>query len=203
MVARVDIPSPSNAILPEAGPYNEIEEASRDDAVLATLCARVLSIAYWTIGRAVRPSQGLPAAFSRIGDGDYAARIAERGPFELTRICRGFNQMGRRPGEMEARNWYLTERLAIVEERSDPARDLHDEIGPLLFASDVDLASTCKHKELRSHPVIAPGIYAIRDAVGQTQKGVGSILGQLRPTLLDRGPERAVDDSSARRIVAA
>jgi two-component system, NarL family, sensor histidine kinase UhpB len=74
------------------------------------------------------------------------------------------------------------------KERSDLARDLHDEIGPLLFTLDVDLASICQHKDLRSHPVIAAGINAIRDAVGEMQKGVRLILGRVRPaTRLDRG----------------
>ena len=203
-VVRVDIPSASSAyraIVLEADPHNEIGEAWSDIvlsvAVLATFCALVLSMVYWTIGRALRPLHDLSAAFSLIGDGDYAARIAERGPLELAQICSGFNQMARRLGEMEARNRQLAEQLAVVqeEERSDLARDLHDEIGPLLFAVDVDLASIRQQKEVRSHPVIAPRIDAIRDAVGQMQRDVRSILGRLRPpTLLDLGPAHAVDN---------
>jgi len=203
-VFRTDIASPRRAhraIVLETDPHNEIGEAWSDIvlsvALLATFCALVLSMVYWTIGRALRPLHDLSAAFSRIGDGDYAARLAECGPLELALICAGFNQMARRLGEMKTRNGHLAEQLAIVqeEERSDLARDLHDEIGPLLFAVNVDLASIRQQKELRSHPLIAPRIDAIRDAVGQMQRHVRSILGRLRPpTLLDLGTAHAVDN---------
>jgi hypothetical protein len=122
MVARVDTPFPSNAFLLEADFYSEIAKASRDivllDVVLATLCA-VLSMACWTIGRALRLLHGLSAVFSRIGDGDYAAPIVERGPLEPAQICGDFNQMGRRLGEMGTRSWYLTEQLAMCRRKND------------------------------------------------------------------------------------
>jgi two-component system, NarL family, sensor histidine kinase UhpB len=202
MVVRADLPASSNAhraILLEADPHNEIGEAWSDIGlslgVLATFCGLVLLLVYWTIGHALRPLHDLSAAFSRIGDGDYAAQIAERGPLELVQICRGFNQMAHRLSEMEVNNRHLAEQLAIVqdEERSDLARDLHDEIGPLLFAVNVDLASIRQLNELRSNPAIVPRVDAIRDAVSQMQRHVKSILGRLRPpTLLDLGPAHAV-----------
>jgi two-component system, NarL family, sensor histidine kinase UhpB len=203
-VVRADLPAQSraySALLLETDPHNEIGEAWSDIvlsfAVLATFCSLVLSLVYWTIGRALRPLRDLSAAFSRVGDGDYAARIAERGPLELAQIYGGFNQMASRLNEMEVRNRHLAEQLAIVqdEERADLARDLHDEIGPLLFAVNVDLVSIRQQKELRLHPAIAPRIDAIRDAVSQMQRHVKSILGRLRPpTLLDLGPAHAVDN---------
>lgn len=83
------------------------------------------------------------------------------------------------------------------EERSNLARDFHEEIGPLLVAVNVNLPS----KAMRSHLVVESSIDAIRDAVGKLRKDARSILRRLRPaTLLDLGPRRAVDDSSARKI---
>jgi two-component system, NarL family, sensor histidine kinase UhpB len=204
MVLRAELPAPSNAyraILLESDPHNEIGEAWSDIvlllAALAMFCGLVLSLVYWTIGRALRPLHDLSAAFSRIGDGDYAAHITERGPLELARICHGFNQMAHRLNEMEIRNRHLAEQLAVVqdEERSDLARDLHDEIGPLLFAVSVDLASIRQQTEFPLGPTIVSRLDAIRDAVSQMQRHVKSILGQLRPpTLLDLGPAQAVDN---------
>jgi len=204
MVVRADVPDPSNAyraILVETDPHNEIGEAWSDIvlslAVLATFCGLVLSLVYWTIGRALRPLHDLSAAFSRIGAGDYAAHITERGPLELARICHGFNRMAHRLNEMEGRNRHLAEQLAAVqdEERSDLARDLHDEIGPLLFAVSVDLASIRQQTELPLNPTIVSRLDAIRDAVNQMQRHVKSILGRLRPpTLLDLGPAQAIDN---------
>jgi two-component system, NarL family, sensor histidine kinase UhpB len=204
MIVRTDLPASSNAysaIVLEADPRNEIGEAWSDIvlslAVLATFCGLVLLLVYWMIGRALRPLHDLSVAFSRIGHGDYATQIIERGPPELARICRGFNQMARCLNEMEVRNRHLAEQLAIVEdeERSDLACDLHDEIGPLLFAVSVDLASIRQQNGSLSGPTIVPRLDAIRDAVSQMQRHVKSILGRLRPpTLLDLGPAHAVDN---------
>jgi two-component system, NarL family, sensor histidine kinase UhpB len=204
MFVRADLPDPSSAyrsILLETDPHNEIGEAWSDIvlslAVLATFCGLVLLSVYWTIGRALRPLRDLSAAFSRIGAGDYAAHITERGPLELARICHGFNRMARRLNEMEGKNRHLAEQLAVVqdEERSDLARDLHDEIGPLLFAVSVDLASIRQQTELPLNPTIVSRLDAIRDAVSQMQRHVKSILGRLRPpTLLDLGPAQAIDN---------
>jgi two-component system, NarL family, sensor histidine kinase UhpB len=201
-VVRADLGVPTyRAILLEADPHNEIAEAWSDIlvslVVLVTFCGLILSLVYWTIGRALRPLDDLSAAFSRIGDGNYAPTMAEQGPRELAQLCGGFNHMANRLSEMEVKNRHLAEQLTIMqeEERSDLARDLHDEIGPMLFAVDVDLASMRQQKELRSHPAIAPRIDAIRAAVSQMQRHVRSILGRLRPpTLLDLGPAHAVDD---------
>jgi hypothetical protein len=89
--------------------------------------------------------------------------------------------MRRRPGEIEARNWYLME-LAIVREgeRSDLTRSAQGNRSAAVWRRrrpDLNL----QHKELRSHPVVAPGINVIRDAVGQMQKDVRLILGRLQP----------------------
>jgi two-component system, NarL family, sensor histidine kinase UhpB len=204
LVVRADLPDSSNAyraILLETDPHNEIGEAWSDIvlslAVLATFCGLVLLLVYWTIGRALRPLRDLSVAFSRIGAGDYAAHITERGPLELARICHGFNRMAHRLNEMEGRNRHLAEQLAAVqdEERSDLARDLHDEIGPLLFAVSVDLASIRQQTELPLNQTIMSRLDAIRDAVNQMQRHVKSILGRLRPpTLLDLGPAQAIDN---------
>ena len=201
-VVREDLRGPAyRAILLEADPHNEIAEAWSGVvlslAVLATFCGLILSLVYGTIGRVLRPLHELSAAFSRIGDGNYAPRIAAHGPREFAQLCAGFNQMASRLTEMEVKNRHLAEQLTVMqeEERSDLARDLHDEIGPLLFSVDVDLASMRQQKELRSHPAVAPRIDAVRDAVNQIQRHVRSILGRLRPpTLLDLGPAHAVDN---------
>jgi two-component system, NarL family, sensor histidine kinase UhpB len=201
-IVRADLRVPDHrAILLEADAHNEIAEAWSDIvlslAVLATFCGLILLVVYWTIGRALRPLHELSTAFSRIGDGNYAPRIAAQGPREFAQLCGGFNHMANRLTEMEVKNRNLAEQLTIMqeEERSDLARDLHDEIGPLLFSVDVDLASMRQQKELRSHPAITPRIDSIRDAVNQIQRHVRSILGRLRPpTLLDLGPAYAVDN---------
>ena len=134
---------------------------------------------------------------TEIGAGNYGLRVREHGPRELALLCRGFNQMAEQLAEVQGRKHRLEHQLAAVqeEERSELARDLHDEIGPLLFAVSVDLASIRQQTELPLNPTIVSRLDAIRDAVNQMQRHVKSILGRLRPpTLLDLGPAQAIDN---------
>ena len=64
--------------------------------------------------------------------------------------------MRRRPGEIEARNRYLMEQLASVREgeRSDLTRSSR---GNRSAAVGRRPGLSLQHKELRSHPIIAPG----------------------------------------------
>ena len=93
VVGRVDIPSLSNAVLLETDPYNEIGEASGDivlsDAVLATLCALVLSMVHWTTGRALRPCRIYRRPFPTLAMGITPHGMAEHAPLELAQIRRG------------------------------------------------------------------------------------------------------------------
>ena len=65
--------------------------------------------------------------------------------------------MVERLAQTELQNKRLQEQLATVqdEERADLARDLHDEIGPLLFAADVDavaIGQLVAGRRARAHP---------------------------------------------------
>jgi len=176
-----------SAIVLHADPVNEIGEvwsASRDAlSVLAgfALLSAVLICA--VIGRTLRPLETLAVAFDQVGSGDYHGRVPERGPPELARLAGGFNYMTQRLSAVATQNRRLNERLLTLqaEERADLARDLHDEIGPLLFAVDMTaatierLADGDRPAEIRTH------VRAIHDAVGRMQRHVRSILGRLRP----------------------
>jgi len=201
---RVELP-PSlkqhGAILLQTSSRNKIDDAWDDTTlvlkVLAIFCALVLGLVYWAVELALRPLQHMSAAFTRIGSRDYAARLAERGPRELADLCRGFNRMAGRLAEVEVQNRRLAEQLATVqeEERADLARDLHDEIGPLLFAMGVDLAATLQHDSVRSSHEVSARLDGIRAAVGEVQRHVKAILRRLRPpALVDLGLVHAVDN---------
>ena len=89
------------------------------------------------------PLENLSAAFEHIGKGNYHGLVPAQGPPELTRLANGFNVMTQRLATVAAQNHRLNERLLTLqaEERADLARDLHDEIGPLLFAVDMTAAT--------------------------------------------------------------
>ena len=164
-------------------------------AILAIFCALVLGVVYWLLDQALGPLSLLSAAFRRIGDGDYATRIPEAGPMEVAHLAVGFNQMAARLAAIEERNATLNAQLATVqdEERSDLARDLHDEVSPLLFSVDVDASAIRQLAEDEGNAPIGARAEAIRDAVANMKRQVRALLGRLRPAvLLDLGLANAV-----------
>jgi two-component system, NarL family, sensor histidine kinase UhpB len=184
-------------------PSNELVEAWDDTglalAVLATFCMLVLGVVYWTLAKGLRPLQDLSAAFARVGRGDYGSSVPESGPVEVARIGREFNQMVEHLSTMSRQNSRLSEQLRNVqeEERAGLARELHDEIGPFLFAVGLDVSSIHQiAKTDRSLQLaLAPRLEAIRDAVAHMQKHLKVILGRLRPiTLFDLGLPHAIDN---------
>ncbi len=185
----------------ETDANNEVAEVWSDIGltliVLTIFCALVLAFVYLTLASAIHPLRALTAAFARVGDRDYRERVPERGPQELVRLYQGFNRMVEDLARAEAQNKRLQEQLATVqdEERADLARDLHDEIGPMLFAADVDAATIERLAQQGEYGGIAQRVGIIRSAIGQMQRHVRDILGRLRPAvLLDVGLAHAIDN---------
>ena len=172
------------------------EDAALKFAVMASFFGLVLGLVYWTLGQALRPLEDLSKALSRVGRGDYGAHVAETGPMELASIYREFNHMAEQLQVAERSNQRLNEQLTTVqeEERSDIARDLHDEIGPFLFAVDVDAQTIPQILEKGTKPDVVERANAIRLSVAHMQSHLRSILSRLKPAvLLDLGLAHAVD----------
>jgi two-component system sensor histidine kinase UhpB len=196
-----DIFDKFGTVVLQSDPHNEVAEVWGDVwltlSVLTIFCALVLAFVYWTLASTIRPLQNLTTAFARVGDGDYGERVNERGPGELVRIYHGFNQMVERLALSEAQNKRLQQQLTSVqdEERADLARDLHDEIGPLLFAADVDAVAIEQLAKVGEYDDIPHRVGIIREAIGRMQRHVRDILGRLRSAmLLDVGLAHAIDN---------
>jgi two-component system sensor histidine kinase UhpB len=197
---RLPVPQPREgvtAIVLQADPTNELGEVwgeSRDTVlILAGFALLSAVLSYLAVGRALHPLESLSIAFERIGKGDYCS-VPERGPPELARLATGFNLMTRRLVTVAAQNRRLNERLLTLqaEERADLARDLHDEIGPLLFAVGMT-AATIEHLAGSGRSTaIGAHVRSIHDAVARMQRSVRAILGRLRP-LQTIGLEVAID----------
>jgi two-component system sensor histidine kinase UhpB len=137
------------------------------------------------------------AVLPRIGAGDYAARAPERGPPELIRLGRGVNEMAGRLAAMRERNSALEDQLLTLqdEERADIARDLHDEIGPHLFAANIDAAMAASLIGGGEPEAALEQVRAIQGAIARIQRLVRGILERLRPTrLVELGLTPAVHD---------
>jgi two-component system sensor histidine kinase UhpB len=167
---------------------------------LAVVCVIGFALIYLTIGRALRPLKDMSDSFVLIGSGDYRARVRERGPPELAQLASGFNSMAGRLSTMETRNRTLEEQLLTLqdEERADLARDLHDEIGPYLFAVNVDAAMVSQLLRDERPEEVPDRLTSIQAAVGHMQSHVRDILGRLRPTrAVELGLNAAIGDMVA------
>jgi two-component system sensor histidine kinase UhpB len=178
------------AVVIETDPRNEIlevwDELSGTLVVLALFVGGTMPLIYFFIGRALRPLGRLAAAMEQVGEGDYAIRISDRLTPELARLRDSFNRMAAHLAATDADNRRLHEQLLTLqeEERNDIARDLHDEVGPFLFAINVDVANMTRLlADGRTHELPAH-TQSIAEAARHLQRQVRGMLGRLRPIVL-------------------
>jgi two-component system, NarL family, sensor histidine kinase UhpB len=179
------------AVVIETDPANEIlevwSELSGGFVVLALFCGLTVGFIYLFTGRALRPLDRLSQALEQVGRGDYETlRIGGRLTPELARLRDSFNRMAVRLAATDADNRRLTEQVLTLqeEERNDLARDLHDEVGPLLFAISVDVATMTRLLDEGRSAALAAPLRSIADAAQQLQRHVRGMLGRLRPIRL-------------------
>jgi two-component system sensor histidine kinase UhpB len=192
------------AILLGTDPGNEMTEVwtgfGDDVQMLLIFGVVTFPLIYWILGGALRPLERISQAFTDVGPNMTAQPIAEAGPPELARLARGFNAMIDRLARTETQNRRLNEQLSTIqeEERAELARDLHDEIGPYLFAMGVDAAAVQKLAETRGQRDVAGQIQPIRDSVVHIQHQVKAILGRLRSgTVAEFGLRQALENLAA------
>jgi two-component system, NarL family, sensor histidine kinase UhpB len=88
--------------------------------------------------------------------------------------------------EMDEEKRRLNEQLLTLqeEERSEIARDLHDEISSFLFAVNADLATISRLANQGQSAEIAGQIQSTLEAVSHMQRQIRTMLGRLRPGVL-------------------
>jgi two-component system sensor histidine kinase UhpB len=154
--------------------------------VLALALVGGAVLVFVVVGRALAPLRAVGQVLPRIGAGDYAVRAPEQGPPELAALGRGVNEMAGRLAAMRERNRSLEEQILTLqdEERADIARDLHDEIGPHLFAANVDASMAATLIGAGRPEAALEQVRAITTAIAHIQRLVRDILGRLRPPQL-------------------
>jgi two-component system sensor histidine kinase UhpB len=185
----------------EADTHNEVAEAWSDllltSGIMALFFSMVLGLAFWTIHHALRPVQDLRGALSRIGTGDYTARMNPDIYSELEPLRAGFDAMAERLEAMRAQNQDLHEQILSLqeEERAELARDLHDDVAPFLFSVGADAAMIRQFLSDGAPQQAAPRAESIVESVRHMQKHLKSVLRRLAPeTLIDLGLAGAIDD---------
>jgi two-component system sensor histidine kinase UhpB len=203
-ITRVTVAVPGHpdaVVLLETDPRNETLDTWNDFnntlIVLTLFSSSTILLIYLFIGRALRPLYRLAAALEQVGRGNYATRIGGRLAPELSRLHDSFNRMAGRLAEADADNRRLNEQLLTVQEqeRDEIARDLHDEVGPYLFAINIDAAAASRLIEGRRAKRAGEHLRLIAEAVGHMQHEIRAIVRRLHPVgLAEFGLQEAVGD---------
>jgi len=180
--------------------HNEVAEAWGDAklgmAILFIFFCLVLGLITLTLRGAFRPLEELCTALTRIGAGDYETRLSWSNAHELHEVEQGFNLMAERLAAMELQNRLLQTRIQCIqeEERSEIARDLHDEVAPFLFAVSADASLILQFNATRNLEEIDERANGILTSVTHMQLHLRDVLSRLMPdVLLDLGLPGAIE----------
>ena len=186
--ARLALPGGlPGAVLLQADPVNEVGEAwgwlRAGLLAAAVFYGLACALIHRIVGEALRPLAAVSAAFRRIGAGDYSVRVIRRGSPEVAHLADGLNAMAARLAAMDGENRRLQAQLQTLqeEERAGLARDLHDEVGPFLFAANLDAAEIPHLVAAGRTGEVADRAQAVREAISHVQHHVRAVLRQLRP----------------------
>ena len=173
--------------------WDNVRDAFLIMALFCVVTVAAVSLATVAASRFLRKIQ---SALLAVADGSYDTRLDIAGPPEFANLARRFNHMASQLSAFSRSNRQLYTLLRDTqdEERGSIARDLHDEVGPYLFAIQVDANSVGKMPGAEAQRLSQ----SIREMVGHIQHHVRSILRQLRPvSQLEFGLEAAIGDIAA------
>ena len=152
---------------------------------LFVLLFLVLAVAliWWTTQWVLSPLSQLADGMSGLRRGQADKLRENQGPKELRALTGEFNRLVRELAAREEQAVLLEAQLARIqaEERADIARDLHDDIGPLLFLAKIDLVSLKRHPVIGSNGAIGDTISCVVKHLGQIQTSLRDIVTRLQP----------------------
>lgn len=134
-----------------------------------------------TAARALHPLTALSEGLARLAQGRPGVRVDAAGPPEIAALATAFNALSQTLQTTREQNQLLHRQAAVIaeEERAEIARDLHDEVGPLLFAITAYTATIGTLVAERDLPGIPPHLTAIQAAASAIQLQVRDMLGRL------------------------
>jgi two-component system sensor histidine kinase UhpB len=141
------------------------------------------------IARLLKPIASVGDALLVLDAGRYDVVVPERGPPEISDICRKLNRFAATLKHTVSENRRLAERIICVqdEERKELSRDLHDELGPYLFAirASVVVIETEVKRGATDHPKLLEACATLLASMETIQKVNRRVLLKLRPLGLD------------------
>jgi two-component system sensor histidine kinase UhpB len=180
-----------DSIVIVSDPSDEIDEVwlqARDEVVGGGALALAVIIATGVfVRRSLQPLGVAGAALARLEAGDFGARAQTSGSPEFVDICARINRLAEALMSLSAANRQLIERVldAHDEERKSIAHELHDELGPHLFALRANAAMLASRLGRDAGEDAAQAATAIRDQVEALQCQNRRILANLRPAALE------------------
>jgi two-component system, NarL family, sensor histidine kinase UhpB len=169
-------------------------------AFLAIACSTVALlvltgiIAYFAAGAALQPLRNLGEGLTRMRRGDYNHHIRASGPPEIRQSCEEANELARTLSRLSQDNRSLLRKIVSLQddERRDVARELHDELGPLLFgirANTVALLEALPGDQ----ETLGSSANGILQSVEALQQANRRILDRLRPLhIQELGLEKSI-----------
>ena len=144
----------------------------------AAAAAFGFGLVYLALGRALAPLDRLNAGLAALGRRDYDARLVGEAAPEFAPLLQRFNALGATLTQASQENQALRARLVSIqdEERKEIARELHDEIGPHLFAARAQAGAARR---------TAPGLDGLIETLDALQSVNRRILDRLRPIALE------------------
>jgi two-component system sensor histidine kinase UhpB len=152
------------------------------------------SLAHFTAGSAIKSLHQLGEGLTRMRTGHYERPIAPSGPPEIRKGAAEANELARTLGQLSQDNRSLLRKMLSLQddERQDIARELHDELGPLLFGIR---ANTVALMESLPPDMAGPEASAqnILQSVEALQYANRRILDRLRPLYIQElGLEQSI-----------
>ncbi|WP_407158399.1 ATP-binding protein [Bradyrhizobium sp. STM 3557] len=136
---------------------------------------------YLVVGAALRPMERLAAGLVRFREGDYEMVVPVVGPPEIRQFCAQANELAATFKRLNRDNRELLRRMVSLQddERRELAREVHDEMGPLLFAIRANAAALTENAEGSCQPGSA--VHGIVSAAEALQQANQRILEGLSP----------------------
>jgi two-component system, NarL family, sensor histidine kinase UhpB len=144
------------------------------------------TIAYFMAGAVLRPLLELGEGLTRMREGRYDRAIPESGPPEIRRSCIEANELACTLGSLIGDNRELLHKIVSLQdtERQELAAELHDELGPMLFA--IRANSTVLQEQIPAGIVdLQPPLQHMLQAAEALQSAIRRILDGLHPLYLD------------------
>jgi len=156
--------------------------------LVSTIALALLAgmIAYVTAGAALGPLRDLGEGLTRMRQGDYGQVIPPAGPPEIRRSAIEANELAQTLNRLSRDNRSLLRKIVSLQddERRDLARELHDELGPLLFGIRAN-AVTLLDATPRDQAQLDASVGSLIQSVEALQQANRRILDRLRPLYID------------------